>query len=110
METTNNNPAEVPVPVADLASSVPGTGTPKESPSTGGLGAGAPAAAPAATRPAPTGTESTAPPAPAPVVGGMAPVTKGNVQGGWNRFAGYKPGEANKKKNDRRDGGGRGRR
>jgi hypothetical protein len=40
----------------------------------------------------------------------MAPVTKGNVQGGWNRFAGYKPGEANKKKNDRRDGGGRGRR
>ena len=96
METTNNNPAETtPAPApAPQANAAPAAGAP----------------APAAARPAPTGTESTAPPAPAPVVGGMAPVTKGNVQGGWNRFAGYKPGEANKKKNDRRDGGGRGRR
>lgn len=91
METTNNNPTEA---------------TPTATPEA----TAAPAAAPAAARPAPTGTDSTAAPAPAPVVGGMAPVTKGNVQGGWNRFAGYKPGEANKKKNDRRDGGGRGRR
>ena len=46
-------------------------------------------------------------PAPAPAVGGMAPVTKGNMPGGWNRFAGYNPNDAKNKKNDRRDRGDR---
>ena len=55
-----------------------------------------------------TAPEAAAAPAPTPVaapaVGGMAPVTKGTMPGGWNRFAGYKPGQQNNKKNDRRDG------
>lgn len=64
-----------------------------------------------AATPAPTPAAAAPAPAPAPAVGGMAPVTKGNMPGGWNRFAGYKPGEANKKKNDRRgDRDSRGRR
>lgn len=49
-------------------------------------------------------------PAPAEAGSNLAPVTKGNVPGGWNRFAGYKPGEAKNKKNDRRDRDSRGRR
>ena len=89
METTNNSPVEnkevptAPVPVEALASSVPGTGTPKDSPSTGGLGAGAASAAPAAK--------------------GELPKTTGTTVGGWNRFAGYNPNEAKHKKNDRGD-------
>lgn len=75
--------ASAPVPVESLASSVPETGTPKANPSTGGLGAGAPA--------------------PVEIVKGIVPTTKGNVPGGWNRFAGYKPGEAKNKQKDRRD-------
>lgn len=58
----------------------------------------APAPAPVANTPAPA-----AAPAPAPAPQGMAPVTKGTVAGGWNRFAGYKPGQSKDKKNDRRD-------
>ena len=47
----------------------------------------------------------TATPAPAPVatVPGEIRKTDGKTPGGWNRFAGYKPGDNKNKKNDRRD-------
>lgn len=63
----------------------------------------APAPAPAAA--APAATPAPAPAAPAPT--GELPKTTGTTVGGWNRFAGYKPGDNNKKKNDRRDQRGR---
>jgi hypothetical protein len=78
-------PAAEPVSVGDLAGSLPRTGTPKASPSTGGLGAGAPA----------------------PAFNGELPKTTGKTPGGWNRFAGYNPNDAKNKKNDRRDNKGR---
>ena len=53
----------------------------------------------------PKEAEATPAPAPTPAEApkGMAPVTKGNAPGGWNRFAGYKPGQAKDKQKDRRD-------
>jgi hypothetical protein len=80
-------PAVAPVPVVDLAGSVSGTGTPKASPSTGGLGAGAPASVPA--------------------VKMELPKTTGTTVGGWNRFAGYNPNAAKNKAKDGRGGSGR---
>ena len=78
-------PAVTPVPVKDLAGSVSGTGTPKASPSTGGLGAGAPV----------------------PAVKMELPKTTGQTVGGWNRFAGYNPNAAKNKPKDGRGGPGR---
>ncbi len=84
MEMENSKPEEtVQVPVENIASSVPGTGTPKASPSTGGLGAGAPA------------------------VKMELPKTTGQTVGGWNRFAGYNPNAAKNKPKDGRGGPGR---
>ena len=79
MEIENNNP-EAPVPAGDPAGSVPETGTPKASPSTGGLEAGAPVPAgdPAGSVPE-TGT-----PKASPSTGGLetgAPVPAENATG-----------------------------
>lgn len=58
--------------------------------------------------PSPAASSPEAAAAPAPEAGkNLAPQTKGNVPGGWNRFAGYKPGEAKNKQKDRRDSRGR---
>ena len=63
----------------------------------------APAAAPAPAQAAAPAAAPQPAPKPAEPMTGLAPVTKGNVAGGWNRFAGYKPGQSKDKKNDRRD-------
>lgn len=76
METVNSNPAETAaVPEAVAAPAAP--------------------TAPAVTPTVPA----------APVVKGELPKTSGTTVGGWNRFAGYKPGEQKNKKNDRGDRG-----
>ena len=97
MEISNSNPTPVPeateapavapVSAEALAGSVPETGTPKASPSTGGLGAGAPA----------------------PIANMEIPKTTATTVGGWNRFAGYNPKAAKDKQKDGR-GGSKGRR
>lgn len=96
MDMVDNSPKET--ESAPAAAPAPVASTP-EAPK-------APSAAPApvAAAPAPA-------PAPAParveIVKGIVPQTKGTTPGGWNRFAGYKPGDAKNKKNDRRESKGR---
>jgi len=126
MEILNSNPTETgPVPVLGLASSVPGTGTPKASQSTdstrsagsgrndasspqaGGLGAGesAPTSVPAPVASIPEAIAApvvTTAPAPVTNVKVEIPKTTGSTPGGWNRFAGYNRNDAMKKPKGRR--------
>ncbi|HXL73999.1 MAG TPA: hypothetical protein VN963_10285 [bacterium] len=94
MDTLNSNPTEtVPVPVENLAGSVPAsvltpmTSTPEVT------------AVPAA---------KAATPATVPVaaVKTELPKTNGQTVGGWNRFAGYNPNAAKNKPKDGRGGPG----
>jgi hypothetical protein len=127
MDTLNSNPAEIVpvpvedlagsvpetntpevtlVPVVDLAGSVPGTGTLKASPSTGGLGAEAPAPAATAAPAAKAAPAATPAPAPGPAFKMELPKTTGQTVGGWNRFAGYNPNAAKNKPKEGRGGPG----
>lgn len=94
MDMVDNSPKET--ESAPAAAPAPVASTP-EAPK-------APSAAPAPVAAAPA-------PAPAParveIVKGIVPQTKGTTPGGWNRFAGYKPGDAKNNKNDRRESKGR---
>jgi len=112
MDMVDNKPQEtVPASVPEPAASAPEAPAAAAAP----VAAPAPVSAPAVaaahvTAPAPASAPAvTAAPAPAPVeiVRGVVPQTKANAPGGWNRFAGYKPGDGKNKKNDRREGKGR---
>ena len=97
MDTLNSSPTEtVPVPVEDLAGSVPETNTPEATIAPAAAPAPVATAAPAAT-PAPVS---------APAVKTELPKTTGQTVGGWNRFAGYNPNAAKNKPKEGRGGPG----
>jgi hypothetical protein len=90
MDMVDNKPKET-EPLSDIATPAPVT---------------PPVSKPEAAPVAPA-TPVTAAPAPVELFKGVIPTTKANAQGGWNRFAGYKPGDAKNKQKDRREGRGR---
>ncbi len=95
---TETAPASVPAPVANTPEAA-------AAPAVAAEPVAAPAPVPA---PVAAATPAAAPaPAPVEIFKGIVPQTKPNAPGGWNRFAGYKPGDAKNKKNDRRDSKGR---
>lgn len=94
MDTLNNNPKETETAPASVPTPAANSPEAAAAPIPVKASEGKPAAAPA----------------PVEIVKGIVPTTKGNVAGGWNRFAGYKPGQSKDKQKDRRDRDSRGRR